>query len=64
MVRLIVCVTDAGAAANVGGPVSVEYKTFDIDNDFLQKLVTPAHTYQTRFICGAEVIPSIPESSK
>ena len=63
MVRLIVCVSDAGRAAHVGGPVDVTYRTFDIEHSELEMLLRRGRKlsgldYTDAHISGAEIIPA------
>jgi hypothetical protein len=47
-------------AANVGGPVQVEYRSFVIDNPEMEKILVEGGPgvsgYIRAFVCGAEVI--------
>jgi hypothetical protein len=57
-IRIIAHSTDAEMAANVGGPVTTSYRTFDIDapevETFLRK---PWRNYEERGIIGIELLP-------
>ena len=59
MIRVIVRSADRGAAANVGGPVDVEYRTFDIEvpelESFLHQPKKENWTYTFREVIGVEV---------
>lgn len=60
MIRLIFVQVNSGEAANVGGPVSVEHKTFDVDLPVVEKwLGEPAamndHWTRREFV-GIEVL--------
>lgn len=59
MIRLICRNIDVGAAANVGGPVNVSHKTFDIRNTEVEAWLKEAQgqMYQTREVSGAELLP-------
>lgn len=60
MIRLIVRRTDVAAAVNVGGPVDVLYKTFDIYHptmeEYLSKASDGKSNYLTSLVVGAEVV--------
>ena len=58
MVRICVTVADAGMAANVGGPVQVTMRTFDVENAELESLLNIGNSsgYIQAHISGAEVI--------
>ena len=57
--RVIVTTTDAEAAANVGGPVHVTHKTFDIEAPEVEAFMAEKmHSYQYRAIVGVEVLQS------
>lgn len=58
MVRIIVQVTDAGMAANVGGPVHMSFKFIDIENAELEAVLAEKLTYSVSRVIGAEVITS------
>ena len=62
MVRICVTVADAGMAANVGGPVQVTMRTFDVENAELESLllITEINTYVQAHVSGAEVITGKP----
>lgn len=56
-IRIIVTTTDAGAAANVGGPVHVTHKTFDVEAPEVEAFVAEKmRPFQYRSIVGVEVI--------
>jgi hypothetical protein len=61
MIRLIASETDAGQAANVGGPVSVRHKTFDIHIPELEAWINePLEKkwgYIERRFEGIEILP-------
>jgi hypothetical protein len=60
MIRLCVSVASAGMAANVGGPVQVRMRTFDIDLPELEELLShPSDSYTEAHVCGAEVLLGI-----
>ena len=58
MIRIIVRTDNAGMAANVGGSVLTEMRTFDVDvpevDAFLRERLD---TYQHRQVIGIEVLP-------
>ncbi|MGE5523423.1 MAG: hypothetical protein ACM3SS_06900 [Rhodospirillaceae bacterium] len=56
MIRLVVRTCDAGMAANVGGEVCVEYKTFDVDVPELEAFLREVGTYSFKNIVGAELL--------
>jgi len=57
MIRLILSEADAGMAANVGGPVTITYKTFDIDAPEVEAwLKSPTSSYAQRRLVGCEVL--------
>lgn len=57
MIRLIARSADRGAAANVGGPVDTEYKTFDVDLPEVEAwLLKNSGKYLWSEIVGAEII--------
>lgn len=57
-IRIIVTTTDAGAAANVGGPVHVTHKTFDVQAPEVEAFMAEEmRSFQYRCIVGVEVIP-------
>ena len=58
MIRIVVTVACAGMAANVGGPVEIKMRTFDIDNPELETLlrIGERDSYSTAHVSGAEVI--------
>ena len=57
MIRIIVSEADARMAANVGGPVKVTYKTFDISAPVIEAwLKASTETYIERQFVGLEVL--------
>jgi hypothetical protein len=58
--RIIVRESDIGAAANVGGPVNLQYRTFDIDAheviDYLEFNGVDDHRYQSREVLGSHIV--------
>ena len=66
MVRILVRTCDAGMAANVGGEVDVQYKTFDCYLPELEAFVQEAiaWTYTSRSIIGAEILPEMNATSR
>ncbi len=57
MLRIIITTTDCGAAANVGGPVIVRHKTFDVPAPEVEAFLNAQKkgTYVDSFISGVEV---------
>lgn len=57
--RIIVCDVDSGNACNVGGPVEVKYRTFDIEAPEVEAFVREPKdfgwSYYQRHISGVEV---------
>lgn len=57
MIRLIIEVSNFGAAANLGGPVDVGYKTFDVDLPDVERfLKNNTSTYSSATLKGIEII--------
>ena len=56
MIRIICRVDDASMAANVGGSVQTEFKTFDIEHPELEAWLKDVGTYSQRYVAGAERI--------
>lgn len=62
MLRIIMVEADAGMAVNVGGPVEVSYRTFDVEIPELEKaLRDKTNRYRQRSVCGVELLP-LPEA--
>jgi len=59
MLRIVCCENDFSAAANVGGPSEVRYKTFDVEcpeiEAWLGRIQEEKFRYVNRFISGVEV---------
>jgi hypothetical protein len=55
-IRIIVREVETGAACNVGGPVNVSHKTFDIDAPQLEAYLRVAQSYTTREVVGCELL--------
>jgi len=56
-VRLIVRTVDVGAACNVGGPVNVLYKSFDLHVPELESFLKKNQVkYVTSEVIGAELV--------
>lgn len=56
--RVIVCESDAEAAAHVGGPVHVAYRTFDIEAPELEAFIrAPRGSFMNRQVSGVEILP-------
>lgn len=61
MLRIIICQTDCAAAANVGGPVEIEYRTFDIEAPEVEAyLRAEVGSYARRQIVGTELRGAAP----
>ena len=62
MLRVLCRMEDAGKAANVGGSVDCEYKTFDVDLPEVEEYIRPQPdlTYRYVEVIGVEVLPSPP----
>lgn len=55
MIRIIVCNADHNVAAHVGGPVHVQYRTFEIDAPEVERYLASAPQYIERSVVGVEV---------
>jgi hypothetical protein len=65
MIRIVCTRADAGMAANVGGPVTIHMKTFDVDLPEIEAwLKERGHTYEERTFTGIEIIPVAQEESR
>lgn len=62
MLRLIVRESDVGDAANVGGPVLVRYKTFDVQLPQIEELLrlSPGQGWARYELIGAEILEQSP----
>jgi hypothetical protein len=60
VIRIIVRSSDCGAAANVGGPVYTDYRTFDVDIPELEEFLREQRTYLVREVVGVEVLERKP----
>lgn len=58
MIRIIVEISDASMAANVGGPVHMSHVTVDIDAPTVERALRAANAYQERRVIGVEVLPA------
>jgi hypothetical protein len=60
MLRVIVRMSDAGAAAHVGGPVYVEHRTFDIEAVDLEAFMRAGDDdpWKKTEIVGVELMPA------
>lgn len=62
MIRIVVTTADAGMAANVGGPVQVRMRTFDIEHAELEAVLEEGSLgvagYFQAHVAGVEVIKS------
>ena len=57
MIRILCRVAYRGAAAHVGGPVDLEYKTFDVELPEVEKwLTTNIDSYSTKEAFGIEIV--------
>lgn len=57
MIRIVVRCDDAGMAANVGGAVHTEWKTFEVHDANLEAyLKENSRTYVQAQIVGAEIV--------
>ena len=60
MLRIIVRGSDNGAAIHVGGPVVIDYKTFDVElpkvEAYLTEFTGVQDSYTSREIVGVEVM--------
>jgi hypothetical protein len=61
MIRIIVRTSDCGAAAHVGGPVDLSFKTFDVSIPELEQFLSEKRDYSAREVVGVEVIAWRPE---
>jgi hypothetical protein len=61
MLRIVVRESNCGAACNVGGPVDVTWKTFDVDLPELEAYLSEAVRFQTREVVGVECPSPIPQ---
>lgn len=58
MLRVIVRTDGAGMAANVGGSVLTDFRTFDVDLPEIEALLRePLDNFTHRQIVGVELIP-------
>lgn len=65
MIRLVMRQDDMGHAANAGGPIVTEYKTFDVDIPQLELwLRENGGIYMQRQLAGIELLPSHVSESK
>jgi hypothetical protein len=66
MIRLVIRSTDEAGAVNVGSPVDISYKTFDVElpevERFLLEYAGKPGSYITRTIIGSEVVANPAES--
>ena len=64
MLRIICVQSDCAAAANVGGPVEVSHKTFDIECDAAEEWLKEVRqaSYVNRSVAGVEVLPETPHN--
>jgi hypothetical protein len=68
MIRIVVCIADAGMAANVGGPVQTRFRTFDILCPELESLLrmgdAGATGYVQAHVSGVELLADVPEKKE
>ncbi len=61
MIRVICRDVNIGAAANVGGPVDIEHRTFDVEltaiETWLKEPSVMNDHYRTREVIGFELLP-------
>jgi hypothetical protein len=57
--RIILQGVNYGAAANVGGPVFTEFKTFDIEAPEIEAWLSETIPYGHRQVAGAEVVAAL-----
>lgn len=58
MIRIVVQRSEAGMAANVGGPVHTSVKTFDLDApEFEAYMRAERGTYEDKMVVGVEILP-------
>jgi hypothetical protein len=61
MIRIVVQEAEAGMAANVGGPVQIKYRTFDVNlpelEAYLREPKEQKLTYTDRQVSGVELLP-------
>ena len=57
MIRIICSNTDYADAANVGGHVSVTYKTFDVDLPAVEAWINEQVQWSSRSFIGIECLP-------
>lgn len=60
--RIIARIDDANMAANVGGSVFTQYRTFEIEAPEVEEFLlrTPDNGYQHRQIIGVEIVKQEP----
>lgn len=58
MLRIVIQTTDCAAAANVGGPVCLETKTFDVCLPEVEQYLKAHQTtnYSNRQVIGVEIL--------
>jgi hypothetical protein len=63
MIRIICKVVDEAGAIHIGSPVSIAYKTFDVElpevEEFLLLHKGDAQYYQERSVVGVEVLAKL-----
>ena len=63
MIRIIGVSADAGMAANVGGPVHLSHRSFDIEFPALEVWLAAAGGYLQRSVQGVEVVEPTAEDT-
>ena len=56
MIRLIVQTDDASMAANVGGSVHTDFRSFDLDHPALEAFLRERERYIERRLIGCELL--------
>lgn len=65
MIRLIMREDDMGHAANAGGPVVTQFKTFDVDLPAVEEwLRQSSGIYSQRQLAGIELLPAASTNPK
>jgi hypothetical protein len=57
MVRIVCLEADAGFAANMGGPVKQEVKTFDVNLPLVEEWLRKSEPFCQRSFVGIELLP-------
>jgi hypothetical protein len=56
MIRVIVATADACMAANVGGPVHVDYRSFEIDAPELEAFLAEQEQWKKDGLCQRSIV--------